>query len=84
MAGAPALDHADEEEAGQRHRQQHDGDRGGPGFVAGFDLLADEDRGDLGFRQAAGEDQDRAVLAERAGKGKGDAGGEAGAAGSGR
>ena len=40
--------------------------------------LADEDRGDLGVGQAAGEDQDRAELAERAGEGQGDAGREAG------
>ena len=58
--------------------QQHDRDGGGADLVAGLDLLADEDRGDRRVGQAAGEEQDRAELAERAGEGEGDAGGEAG------
>ena len=78
VAGAPALDQGDQDEADQGHRQQHDRDRGGAGFVALFDLLADQDRGDDGVLFAAREEQHRAVLAERPGEGEGDAGGEAG------
>ena len=40
---------ADQQSSSDRGSQQHDRDRGGAGFVAGLDLLADEDRGDLRF-----------------------------------
>src|SRR5262249_24974016 len=67
MTCAPALEQIDREEGRERHREQHDGDR--RGFAVG-ELLEprdDEHRRDLGLeRHVAGDEDDRAVLPERA------------------
>ena len=78
VAARPALDQRDDAEQQQRGDEQDDRDGRGADVVAGLDLLADEDRGDHRLRQAAGEDQDRAELAQRPREGERDAGGEAG------
>ena len=58
-----------EQQHGEGDDEQHDGRRGGAGLVAALDPPEDEDRRDLGLvRQVAGDDHERAELADGLGE----------------
>src|SRR5262249_8703196 len=67
VARAPSFDEVDAEERDERDQQQDDGDRGRLGVVELLEPRDHEDRRDLGLeRHVAGDEDDRAVLPERA------------------
>src|SRR6266850_2463525 len=71
---APAFEEVDGEERDERDREQDDGDRRRLGVGELLEAGDDQDGGDLGpVRHVARDEDDRAVLAERAREGEGEA-----------
>src|SRR4051812_6525490 len=69
IARPPALEHPQPDEDRQREEQQHDRHRGRPVLVVALELLVDVDRRDLRVEGlVAGDEDDRAELADRAAK----------------
>src|SRR6185436_6787320 len=73
----PALDDVEDHDDGERDDEQHDGDRGCSFQVVVLDAAENAHRRDLrAHRQVAGEQHQRAVLADAPGEGQGRAGGD--------
>src|SRR3954447_24691183 len=73
--GGEAPEPADREQHDEREREQHDGDRGGRRHGVRLDPPEDEHRRDLGLeRQVAGDENDRAELADPPREAEGGAG----------
>src|SRR5438105_14308559 len=65
-ARAPALDHVERHDHGQRHDQEDGGHRGGAGAVVALDLAEDLNRRHLRLdRDVSGDEQGRAQLGDR-------------------
>src|SRR6185295_8197545 len=69
MAAAPAREEVDAAVEGEGRDEEDEGDRGRPVEAEILELVEDEERGDLGVPGARDED-DGAVLADRAGEGE--------------
>ena len=64
---APGLQQVDRQQHHERHHQHDEAERRGAGVVELLQLDDDQQRRDLGLhRQVAGDEDDRAVLADRA------------------